>query len=85
MTKQKKDKQLIIRLTREEFDDLQARKTGSELVTAVAGIGNNLNQIARNINGVVKVGALNSYALTIITHLAATERALNAVRGYLES
>ncbi|NUE66283.1 MobC family plasmid mobilization relaxosome protein [Snodgrassella sp. ESL0253] len=52
---------------------------------AVAGIGNNLNQIARNINGVVKVGALNQLdALTIITHLAATDRALNVVRGYLE-
>ncbi|WP_239374193.1 plasmid mobilization relaxosome protein MobC [Snodgrassella gandavensis] len=64
---------------------MQARKIRSELVRAVAGIGNNLNQIARNINGVVKVGALNQLdALTIITHLAATERALNAVRGYLE-
>ncbi|WP_275415271.1 plasmid mobilization relaxosome protein MobC [Snodgrassella gandavensis] len=52
----------------------------------MAGVGNNLNQIARNINGVVKVGAVNQLdVLTIITHLAATERVLNAVRGYLES
>ncbi|WP_194240686.1 plasmid mobilization relaxosome protein MobC [Snodgrassella sp. ESL0253] len=64
---------------------MQARKIRSELIRAVAGIGNNLNQIARNINGVVKVGALNQLdALTIITHLAATDRALNVVRGYLE-
>jgi hypothetical protein len=56
------------------------------LVRAVAGIENNLNQIARNISGVVKVGALNQLdALTIIIYLAATERTFNAVRGYLES
>jgi hypothetical protein len=65
---------------------LEVKKTRSELVRAVAGIENNLNQIARNISGVVKVGALNQLdAFTIIYLSGATERTFNAVHGYLES
>ncbi|PIT11038.1 hypothetical protein BGI30_04590 [Snodgrassella alvi] len=65
---------------------MEVKKTRSELVRAVAGIENNLNQIARNISGVVEVGALNQLdVLTIIIYLAATERTFNAVHGYLES
>jgi hypothetical protein len=56
------------------------------LVRAVAGIENNLNQIARNVSGVVEVGALNQLdAFTIIYLSGATERTFNAVHGYLES
>lgn len=113
MTMQKRTKQIIIRVTQDEFNrlnELKARpelarwireevlKPGNkkmekvrhelppDLIRTVAGIGNNLNQIARNINSIVKVGAMNQVdAITVITQLAATEQALNAVRNYLES
>lgn len=53
-----------------------------EVVRNLAGIGANLNQIARILNTKVKAGA-GSESLTnldLMTQLVATERALNSVR-----
>ncbi|MDD3497871.1 MAG: plasmid mobilization relaxosome protein MobC [Aliarcobacter skirrowii] len=56
-----------------------------ELVRTLAGIGSNLNQIARHINTASKSGRGDALlvAVELLTQLAATERALNAVREVL--
>ena len=56
-----------------------------ELVRTLAGIGSNLNQIARQINTASKAGRGDALlvATELLTQLTATERALNAVREVL--
>lgn len=56
-----------------------------EVVRILAGIGANLNQVARTLNARAKHEALDVRlcAAELLTELAATERALNAVREFL--
>ena len=53
-----------------------------EVVRLLAGIGGNLNQLARHVNTEAKAGTLdlNLCAVELLAQLTATERALNAVR-----
>lgn len=56
-----------------------------ELVRVLAGIGGNLNQLARHVNVMSKAGTGDAtlIAVELMTQLTATERALNAVREVL--
>ncbi|WP_341589979.1 MobC family plasmid mobilization relaxosome protein [Neisseria gonorrhoeae] len=55
-----------------------------EVVRVLAGMGNNLNQIAKALNTAAKVGTLgNVEALKATTELAALERFLNSLRDFL--
>ncbi|MGN6932650.1 plasmid mobilization relaxosome protein MobC [Neisseria sp. P0013.S004] len=55
-----------------------------EVVRVLAGMGNNLNQIAKTLNTAAKVGTLgNVEALKATTELAALERSLNSLRDFL--
>ncbi|HFC0816681.1 UNVERIFIED_CONTAM: MobC family plasmid mobilization relaxosome protein, partial [Neisseria gonorrhoeae] len=55
-----------------------------EVVRVLAGMGNNLNQIAKALNTAAKVGTLgNVEALKATTELAALERSLNSLRDFL--
>ncbi|SUB32446.1 Bacterial mobilisation protein (MobC) [Neisseria gonorrhoeae] len=54
-----------------------------EVVRVLAGMGNNLNQIAKALNTAAKVGTLgNVEALKATTELAALERSLNSLRDF---
>ena len=54
-----------------------------EVVRVLAGMGNNLNQIAKTLNTAAKVGTLgNVEALKATTELAALERSLNSLRDF---
>lgn len=56
----------------------------SEIARILAGIGNNLNQIAKQLNSAAKIGVLgNVEAVRAITEIAAAERSLNALRDFL--
>lgn len=57
-----------------------------EVVRLLAGIGANLNQLARHINTEAKAGSLDLklVAVGLLAQLTATERALDAVRSHLE-
>lgn len=56
-----------------------------EVVRILAGIGGNLNQLARHINIEAKTGSLDLRlcAIELLAQLAATERALTAVREFI--
>lgn len=55
-----------------------------EVVRVLAGMGNNLNQIAKTLNTAAKIGTLgNVEALKATTELAALERSLNSLRDFL--
>lgn len=55
-----------------------------EVVRVLAGMGNNLNQIAKTLNTAAKIGTLgNMEAIQATTELAALERALNSLREFL--
>lgn len=55
-----------------------------EVVRVLAGIGNNLNQIAKTLNTAAKIGTLgNVEAIKTATELAALERTLNSLRDFL--
>ena len=56
-----------------------------EVVRILAGIGGNLNQLARHINTEAKAGSLDLrlHSVELLAQLAATERALSAVREVL--
>ncbi|HGN6949073.1 TPA: MobC family plasmid mobilization relaxosome protein, partial [Neisseria gonorrhoeae] len=55
-----------------------------EVVRVLAGMGNNLNQIAKALNTAAKVGTLgNVEALKATTELVALERSLNSLRDFL--
>lgn len=58
----------------------------SELVRAMAGIGNNLNQIAKVLNQQLKTGDLDlkKESLAIMLQLQSTEIALNELREILK-
>ncbi len=62
--------------------DVVRHELPSEVVRVLAGIGGNLNQLARHINTEAKAGTLDLrlHAVELLTQLTATERALNAVR-----
>lgn len=108
---EKRNKQIVIRVSPIEFDLLNQKKTRPELArwlreTALgieqpksrkkstpfppeaarilAGIGNNLNQIAKQLNSAAKVGELDPlHIIRATAELNATERSLNALRDYL--
>ena len=47
-------------------------------------MGNNLNQIAKQLNSAAKAGVIeNMQVIRAITEVAAAERSLNALREYL--
>ena len=56
-----------------------------EVVRILAGIGGNLNQLARHINTEAKAGSLDLRlcAVELLAQLTATERALTAIRELL--
>lgn len=55
-----------------------------EVVRVLAGMGNNLNQIAKTLNTAAKIGTLgNVEAVQAAAELAALERALNSLRDFL--
>ena len=56
-----------------------------EVVRILAGIGGNLNQLARHINTEAKAGTrdMRVHSVERLAQLAATERALSAVREVL--
>ncbi len=55
-----------------------------EVVGVFAGMGNNLNQIAKALNTAAKVGTVgNVEARKATTELAAWERSLNSLRDFL--
>lgn len=56
-----------------------------EVVRALAGIGSNLNQLARHLNIEAKAGSLEVrlHSIELLAQLAATERALASVREVL--
>lgn len=56
----------------------------SELARILAGMGNNLNQIAKQLNVAAKLGILGDVeAVKAVAQLAALERSLNEIRVYL--
>lgn len=65
--------------------DIVKHQLPPEVVRILAGIGANLNQLARHVNTAAKTG--QGDVLTVVTELllqlSATERALNAVREVL--
>lgn len=51
----------------------------------MAGIGNNLNQISKNLNAAAKANELADIdVIALLTQLAATEQALTGLRAYLK-
>lgn len=58
-----------------------------EVVRLLAGIGGNLNQLAKHINGLAKNSTLDLRicSIELMIQLAATERALNAVRELIKN
>lgn len=108
-----RNRSIKIRLTDDEFEALNRKKTRPELARwmreialeneqkpqkkiqknsdfppeiarILAGMGNNLNQMAKQLNSAAKAGVLgNLEAVKAITALAATERALNDLRAFL--
>jgi hypothetical protein len=55
-----------------------------EVVRFLGGIGNNLNQIARNVNAAAKSGEMGQLdAIKILTEINATDRALTGLRDFL--
>ena len=58
-----------------------------EIVRVISGVGSNLNQMAKAINGQIKMGELdlNKDTLSILMQLEATEQALNGLREYLKN
>lgn len=56
-----------------------------EVIRTLAGIGSNLNQLARHLNTEAKTGSLDVrlHSVELLVQLAATERALAAVREIL--
>lgn len=55
-----------------------------ELAKILAGMGNNLNQIAKQLNSAAKIGTLgNVEAIKALTQLNALEHSLNALRQHL--
>lgn len=65
--------------------DIIKHQLPPEVVRILAGIGANLNQIARHINTAAKSGRGDTLtvATELLIQLAATERALDAVREVL--
>lgn len=66
----------------------KSRKVSSkfppEVARILAGMGNNLNQIAKQLNSAAKTGVIeNMQVIRAITEVAAAERSLNALREYL--
>lgn len=56
-----------------------------ELIRIMSGIGNNLNQIARQVNECTKLGSFGSLdATAIFGQLVLTEKSLQALREYLK-
>lgn len=59
-------------------------KIAPEVVRVLAGMGNNLNQIAKTLNTAAKIGTLGKVETVQATaELAALERALNSLRDFL--
>lgn len=58
-----------------------------EVVRILAGIGANLNQVARTLNTQAKQGSLDVRlcATDLLVELVATERALTAIREFLKN
>lgn len=55
-----------------------------ELARILAGMGNNLNQIAKQLNATAKLGILGDVeAVKAVAQLTALERSLNEIRVYL--
>ncbi len=55
-----------------------------EVARIFSGIGNNLNQIAKQMNSASKIGVLNRMDLIrALTEISATERSLNLLRQFL--
>lgn len=70
------------------FEQPKSRRSSNtfppEIARILAGMGNNLNQIAKTLNTAAKVGTLgNVEALKATTELAALERSLNSLRDFL--
>ena len=65
--------------------DVVRHELPPEVVRILAGIGGNLNQLARHINTEAKAGSLDLrlHSVELLAQLAATERALSAVREVL--
>lgn len=65
--------------------DVVRHELPPEVVRILAGIGGNLNQLARHINTEAKAGSLDLrlHSVELLAQLAATERALAAVREIL--
>ena len=55
-----------------------------QLLRQLAGIGNNLNQIARNVHAAANSGDMGQLdAIKILTEINATDRALTGLRDFL--
>ncbi len=70
------------------FEQSKSRKPSNtfppEIARILAGMGNNLNQTAKQLNSAAKAGVLgNLEVVKALTTLAATERALNDLRAFL--
>lgn len=111
MQSENRVRSIKIRLTDDELEALNRKKTRPELARWIretvlateppkprkknssyppefarilAGMGNNLNQIAKTLNTAAKIGTLgNVEALKATTELAALERSLNSLRDFL--
>ena len=60
-------------------------KLPPEVLRFMAGIGNNLNQISKNLNAAAKANELADIdVIGLLTQLAATEQALTGLRAYLK-
>ena len=60
-------------------------KLPPEVLRFMAGIGNNLNQISKNLNAAAKANELADIdVIALLTQLAATEQALKDLRAYLK-
>ena len=75
-------------LNQSEFSRKQGRKSQRlppEVLRFMAGVGNNLNQLAKQVNTAAKVNEFSSIdTIALLTQLAATERALIGLREYLK-
>ncbi len=65
--------------------DVVQHELPPEVVRILAGIGGNLNQLARHVNTEAKAGTLDLRlcAVELLAQLTATERALTAIRELL--
>lgn len=65
--------------------DVVVHKLPPELVRNLAGIGSNLNQLARHVNSAYQSGELDISAvvLPLLSQLRSTEKALDMVREFL--